>query len=67
MSAPAAKERQADDPIWWRPKGLHRGAPGKPQPPYHSCPTAVVSSLTTRECLDYMALGVCRYCKEPLP
>ena len=33
----------------------------------HGCPMAVVGTLATREQLDPMALGSCRYCGAKLP
>lgn len=33
----------------------------------HICPTAVIAALVTREQLDPMALGYCRYCGGNLP
>lgn len=33
----------------------------------HVCPTAVIVAPVRREELDPMALGECRYCREPLP
>jgi hypothetical protein len=32
----------------------------------HGCPTAVIVTRVTREMLDPMAQGICRYCREPL-
>jgi hypothetical protein len=33
----------------------------------HPCRTSVVPALVFREQLDYMALGTCRLCGEPMP
>ena len=55
---------QADDRIFWAPVG--EDVVLLPYPA-HPCPTATIVHLTIRECLDPMALGLCRYCQQPLP
>lgn len=59
---------RADDRIYWAPLGS-RGTIINPHFPWlvHLCPSAVVVHPATRHQLDPMALGVCRYCREPLP
>lgn len=54
------------DRIWWTPVGF----PEQNLPPgdsRHECTMAVVMVPTFRIALDPMALGTCRYCKQPLP
>lgn len=59
---------KAEDVIFWAPPDA-RGTILKAHFPYvvHKCPTAVIVAQTTREQLDPMAFGSCRYCQEPLP
>ncbi len=68
---------RADDRIWRIPPGEQHSLPtweqwatGKTLGTslfLHHCPEADGHSLHYRDMLDPMALGVCRYCKEPLP
>lgn len=56
---------RADDRVLWLAREhqhtLHAGLL------YHVCPHAIVGSWQSREQLDPMALGTCRYCGERLP
>jgi hypothetical protein len=55
---------RGNDRIYWAPVGTETmGIPGL----VHRCPTAVLISSATRDQLDYMAQGRCRYCDELLP
>lgn len=59
-----------DDRIYWVPADRRLtfyAVPDDKPTLWHSCPTAVAGSQATREQLDPMALGTCRYCGERLP
>jgi len=55
---------RGNDPIYWVPAGTETlGIPGL----VHRCPTAVLVTSVSRDQLDPMALGKCRYCEELMP
>lgn len=62
---PVAVTARADDRIYWAPTDT-RISPHSVAL-WHPCKAAVVVDPVTREQLDYMALGTCRYCDEKLP
>lgn len=41
--------------------------PPNPDSLYHPCPTAVMVGIVTRDNLDPVALGTCRFCGVELP
>ena len=61
---------RGDDPIYWAPPDV-RGTVVRMNEMgvafLHRCPKARIVTLTSRDSLDPMALGTCRYCHQPLP
>lgn len=56
---------RGSDPVIWAPRGWVREYHGETL--LHECRQAVVAKVVTRAELDYMALGVCRFCGSAMP